>query len=484
MPQVVIKYFPRLNYAIGDTTHSVCDIYIKSISDDSRYESLFLYSTLPLNAIAEGQKIFLESESFILLAYHQKVIPIDLQRAYMEYQRTKVYWLNWVNRSKKYNQYNDEINRSLLVLKLMSYQRSGAILAALTTSLPETIGETRNWDYRFCWMRDASMTIQTLIDMGHLASAQGFIGFIKNIIKSKTDTFQIMYGIRGERELTETFLDHLAGYEDSIPVRIGNAAFKQSQHDIYGFLMDVIYQYYQFFRGTLDETEEIWSITKRMARVVSEIWNLPDNGIWEIRGEQKHFVFSKVLCWVAMDRAVKIAQLLNRFEYIELWSNIAGYIKESILTNGWNADCDSYTQYYGGTALDASVLQMETYGFISADDPRYKKTVLAIKRELFKNGLMYRYNNSDDFGTPTSSFTICTFWLINSLYKIGNTEEAKSIFDTLLSYSNHLGLFSEDIDFETKQLLGNFPQAYSHLALIQTARLFSEPQKAVSFIKP
>ncbi|NJK97678.1 MAG: glycoside hydrolase family 15 protein [Bacteroidales bacterium] len=483
-PVVVVKYQPHLNYALSKTFHSIHDNYIKTYSDDPSYESLFVLFILPFSAIVNGSPVKLSAENFILISYHQKIIDIDLPRVYMEYQRTKVYWLNWVNRSKQYELYNEQIIRSLLVLKLMSYQRTGAILAAVTTSLPETIQETRNWDYRFCWLRDASMTIQTLIDLGHLSSARRFINFIKNIIKTKTDNFQIMYGIRGERELTETFLEHLAGYENSLPVRVGNAAYRQSQHDIYGFLMDVIYQYFRFFSGTLDETEEIWSITKRIARIVTDIWHLPDNGIWEFRGEQKHFVFSKVLCWVAMDRAVKIAELLNKTEYIDTWESAAKTIRKDIHELGWNEEKQSFTQYYGGKEMDASVLQMETYGFIEGTDPRYCKTVAAIKKELYRDGLMYRYRNPDDFGVPTSSFTICTFWLINSLYKTGSIDEARQIFEEILKYSNHVGLYSEDLDFRTKRLLGNFPQAYSHLALIQTARLFSEPKSAVKFIKP
>jgi GH15 family glucan-1,4-alpha-glucosidase len=483
-PTITIRYEPHLNYAMSETFHSVNETYVKTYSNDPSYESLFLYSSLPFSSIIHGHPITLIGENFVLITYHQKIIEIDLQRVYMEYQRTKVYWLNWVNRSKQYVVFNEQITRSLLVLKMMSYQRTGAILAAITTSLPETILETRNWDYRFCWLRDASMTIQTLIDLGHLSSARRFITFIKNIIKTKTDNFQIMYGIRGERELTETFLEHLSGYEGSLPVRIGNAAYRQSQHDIYGFLMDVIYQYFRFFSGTLDETEEIWSITKRIARIVDEIWQLPDNGIWEFRGEQKHFVFSKVLCWVAMDRAVKIAVLLNKTEYIDQWEASAKMIRADIHQNGWNKEKEAYTQYYGGTEMDASVLQMETYGFIEGKDPRYCNTVAAIKKDLYHDGLMFRYRNPDDFGVPSSSFTICTFWLINSLYKTGNEEEARTVFEDILKYSNHVGLYSEDLDFKTKRLLGNFPQAYSHLALIQTARLFSEPKTAVKFVKP
>lgn len=483
-PKIVIRYEPHLNYAMSETFHKINETYLKTYSDDPSYESLYLYSSLPFSNLINRLPVSLIGENFLLITYHQKIIEIDLQRVYMEYQRTKVYWLNWVNRSKQYVVYNEQITRSLLVLKMMSYQRTGAILAAITTSLPETIHETRNWDYRFCWLRDASMTIQTLIDLGHLSSARRFITFIKNIIKTKTDNFQIMYGIRGERELTETFLEHLSGYEGSLPIRIGNAAYRQSQHDIYGFLMDVIYQYFRFFSGTLDETEEIWSITKRIAKIVEDIWQYPDNGIWEFRGEQKHFVFSKVLCWVAMDRAVKIAVLLNKQEYLEQWEAAADAIKADIHTNGWNKNKEAFTQYYGGDEMDASVLQMETYGFIEGTDPLYAKTVEAIKKDLFRDGLMYRYRNPDDFGIPSSSFTICTFWLINSLYKTGNIEEARSVFEDILKYSNHVGLYSEDLDFKSKRLLGNFPQAYSHLALIQTARLFSEPKTSVKFVKP
>lgn len=483
-PRFRVNYNPKMKYAEKEVVHVVKKRFVKSHSVDDRLDCIYLYSSISFAFILGKKEIVLENDQFILLSNNQKLINIDINRVSLEYNRTKIYWLNWVNRSKKFTLHNAIITRSMLVLKLMSFHPTGAILAALTTSIPETIGEVRNWDYRFCWLRDASMSIDTLMDMGHYGAARRFIVFIKGILKSKQDKFQIMYGIRGERILHEEELSHLAGYENSKPVRIGNAAYFQKQNDVYGYLMNVIYQYYKYFPGTLDEIEDIWEVVKNIVRAVMADWRNPDNGIWEIRNSDKHFVFSKIMCWVTLDRGRKIAQLLNMKEHTKRWKTEADLIKTDILKNGWNEQLQSFTQTYHETDLDASLLLMEEYGFISGTDERYRKTVQAIKKGLFYKGLMYRYINADDFGRLSSSFTICTFWLIRALYVTGETEEAKEIFDRIVGYSNHLGLFSEDLDFDTKRQLGNFPQAYSHLALINTATLFSEESPVSRFIRP
>ncbi|WP_339651598.1 glycoside hydrolase family 15 protein, partial [uncultured Salegentibacter sp.] len=394
-------------------------------------------------------------------------------RSYLKFQRTKTYWMNWSAKTTRYTHYENEIMRSALVLKCLSYKKSGAVLAAATTSLPETIGEERNWDYRFCWIRDASMVIKVMAGLGHIKSAKDFLQFIIDIIPDKDEKIQIMYGINGEKELTEHILDHLSGYKDSHPVRTGNAAYIQKQNDIYGILMEVIYQQFNQFETSLENSEELWTVVRGIVSIVEENWQKPDKGIWELRTEDRHFVFSKLLCWVAIDRAIKIGEVLRMGINDTHWKSLRAEIYNDIYNNGWNEEVQAYTQYYGSKDLDASTLLMEQYGFIEAKDPRFVSTVHATERELCKDGLMYRYKNKDDFGEPTSSFTICTFWLIDSLFKIGERKKAKQMFDQLLSYSNHLGLFSEDIDFETKRLLGNFPQAYSHLALIETAANFS-----------
>ena len=483
-PTFRVNYNPQMNYAKTKAVHHTGKTYIKTHAADDPLDCIYLYSSLHFASILGRKKIALENDQFILLSNNQKLININIDRVSLEYNRTKVYWLNWVNRSKKFETHNAMITRSILVLKLMSYHPTGAVLAALTTSIPETIGEVRNWDYRFCWLRDASMSIETLLSTGHNESARRFIAFIKGILKTKQDKFQIMYGIRGERILHEEELSHLSGYENSKPVRIGNAAYFQKQNDAYGYLMDVIYQYYKYFPGTLDEIEDIWEVVKNIVRAVMADWRNPDNGIWEIRNSDKHFVFSKIMCWVTLDRGRKIAKLLNMKEYAKRWKTEADLIKKDILENGWNEQLQSFTQTYHETDLDASLLLMEEYGFISSSDERYRKTVQAVKKGLFYKGLMYRYINADDFGRLSSSFTICTFWLIRALYVTGETEEAKEIFDKIVGYSNHLGLFSEDLDFETKRQLGNFPQAYSHLALIKTAALFSEESPVSRFIRP
>jgi alpha,alpha-trehalase len=310
-PTFRVNYNPKMKYAEKEVVHAVKKRFIKSHSVDDPLDCVYLYSGISSAFILGKKEVVLENDQFILLSHNQKLINIDINRVSLEYNRTKIYWLNWTNRSKKFALHNAIITRSMLVLKLMSFHPTGAVLAALTTSIPETIGEVRNWDYRFCWLRDASMSIETLMDMGHYGAARRFLVFIKGILKSKQDKFQIMYGIRGERILHEEELSHLAGYENSKPVRIGNAAYFQKQNDVYGYLMNVIYQYYKFFPGTLDEIEIIWEVVRNIIRAIIAEWENPDKGIWEIRNSDKHFVFSKVMCWVTLDRGIKIAQLLN-----------------------------------------------------------------------------------------------------------------------------------------------------------------------------
>lgn len=473
-PKFRVKYDPKLDFAVEKTYNSNQESYIKSHTKEGKYDSLFLYSSFNLDDILEQNEIEFTSNAYFVLGYNEKLIPQSLDRAYLKFQRTKTYWMNWSAKTTHYKNYNDIIMRSALVLKSLSYEKSGAVLAAVTTSLPETIGEERNWDYRFCWIRDASMVIKVMAGLGHKKSAEDFLQFIIDIIPSKDEKIQIMYGIHGEKELTEHILSHLSGYENSHPVRIGNAAYIQKQNDIYGILMEVIYQQFNQFETSLENSEELWTVVRGIVRIVEENWRKPDKGIWELRTEDRHFVFSKLLCWVAIDRAIKIGEVLRMGMNDSQWKSLRTEIYTDIYNNGWNEEVQAYTQSYGSKDMDASTLLMEQYGFIDAGDPRFVSTVQATEKELCKDGLMYRYKNKDDFGEPSSSFTICTFWLIDSLYKIGEKKKAKKMFDNLLSYSNHLGLFSEDLDFKTKRLLGNFPQAYSHLALIETAANFSE----------
>lgn len=471
-PTLSIDYFPALEYAAAKTVLYIKEDFIVSVYDQDNYDTLYLYSNLPKVDIIEGNIVELTQAAFFTISYNEKLQIPSLNSCLLELERTKLYWLNWCAKTPTYQYYNEVILRSAMTLKLLTYDKTGAILAAATTSLPESIGEVRNWDYRFCWIRDASMVIRVISKLGHKKIVKDFIDYIIDLIPETDEKIQIMYGINKEKKLTETHLDHLSGYENSSPVRIGNAAYKQKQNDIYGILMDAIHVELVEFPLLFEKKEELWSIVKNIVWVVNNNWFLPDKGIWEIREENKHFTFSKVLCWVAIDRAIKIANFLGKDK--DKWISLREEIKNDIDQNAWNPSIEAYTQFYGSEALDASVLLMEQYGFIDAYEERYIKTVKATERELSYEGLLYRYKNEDDFGTPTSSFTVCTFWFINSLFKIGEVDKAKTLFDQILSYSNHLGLFSEDLDFKTKRLLGNFPQAYSHLALIDVAITFNK----------
>lgn len=487
-PRLKVVYHPRLGYGEHETKTFKNHKFIKSTVDNETYESIYLYTSADFDDVIQSNEFTLKNDIFFSISYHQKLLPLNIERIDLKFERTKVYWLDWIQRTLELDHYVEEVRRSALVLKLLAYQESGAILAAVTTSLPETIGEERNWDYRFCWIRDASMILRILTKIGHFNVARNFFDYIMHMIPYKDDKVKIMYGIRGRKDLTEKTLDWLEGYKGSQPVRIGNAASIQKQNDIYGVLIDGIARYIETFKSDVATFERLWTITRSLVRTVEHNWQEPDMGIWEFRGHKKHFVFSKVMCWVAIDRGIKIATDLKCIDDYPEWFTLKDEIKADILEKGWNESIGAFTQSYGSDCLDAANLQMADYGFIDPLDPKYIATVELTRKELSKDGLMYRYKHEDDFGVPQSSFTVCSFWMVKALWSIGQRVEARRMFKQLLSYRNRLGLLSEDIDFKTKELLGNFPQGYSHLALIDCALSlcegdFDEESQLVDFIQ-
>ena len=473
-PKVRVHYNPRPNYAEYPVEKQITSRFIKHYTTDGAYESLYFYSDLPFDDIVEKRPIPLEKDCFFLVSYNQKLVTPVIDWVELEYERTKVYWMGWIAKTTVLTKYPLQVERSALVLKLLAYQKTGAILAAITTSLPETLGEQRNWDYRFCWIRDASMTINILTRLGHYNVARRFLRFILDIVPYKDEKIQIMYGINPRRKIVEYELPWLSGYENSKPVRVGNAAVKQKQNDIYGVLMDVIYQSLVLFSSTIDNKEDLWTVVRTLTRHVKNNWHKLDSGIWEFRTERKHFTFSKILCWVAMDRAARIAAFLDKLPEAMSYAKLRDRIKADILKKGRDPRTGALTQFYGGRSMDAANLLASHYGFLETDDPVYVRTVKETFRSLCVDGLMYRYRDADDFGLPKSSFTVCTFWMIKSLYQIGEKEKAAHLFEDLLGHANHLGLFSEDMDFKSKRLLGNFPQGYSHIALIDTVLAMSD----------
>jgi len=473
-PRVKIIYEPRPAYAKNPVRTVVTDEFVKHFTTRGSYESVYLYSDLPLDQVAQGGPIDLTGDAFLLFSYNQKLVRPELDWAQLELERTKVYWMGWLARTTVFSDYREAVERSALVLKLLSYQQTGAILAAVTTSLPETIGDVRNWDYRYCWIRDASMTIGVLTKLGHYNVAKRFLQFILAIVPFKDEKIQIMYGIHRQKALIERELSWLSGYEGSRPVRTGNAAYRQKQNDMYGIVMDVIYQSLKVLGQSLDNKEELWTVVRSLVRNVYDNWHNLDSGIWEFRTRRHHFAFSKILCWVAADRAMRIAQFFGKTADMRSYAKLRDRIKADVLAKGVDPETGALTQFYGSTSLDSANLLAEPYGFLSADDPVYVNTVTETYNRLCVDGLTYRYRDRDDFGTPESSFTVCTFWMIKALYRIGRKDEARALFEKTLTYSNHVGLFSEDLDIKTKRLLGNFPQGYSHLALIDTAMTLSD----------
>jgi len=471
-PKMIVRFNPKPNYAASESEFTAENNHIKVTSKKGEYASFYLYSNLDYNSILKSEPIEIPENAFFLFSYHEKLDNIENDRINIEYQKTKTYWLDWSFKTRIPSKYKEKVLRSAITLKLMTYQRSGAVVAAPTTSLPEIIGKDRNWDYRYCWIRDSSMIVDLYNRIGHTRSAKRYMNFVLNRRMLKHENISVMYGINGERLLTEKVLDHLSGYENSRPVRIGNDAYKQMQNDIYGQLIEAIYTYLLVQRKDKIATEEeIWTIVRDLANTVIKIWKEPDNGIWERRGEPKHYVHSKVMSWVAMDRAAKIARFVGKPEIASKWTKIATEIKQDIVNKGWNEQRKSFVMYYGGEELDAANLLMLHYGFLDKDDPKVISMVKQTYKELTKNDFTFRYIADDEFGVVKNSFIICTFWMINALYLIGEEEKSRKMLNTVFSCMNKFGLLSEDVEIDTKRLTGNFPQGYSHLALIQTILL-------------
>jgi GH15 family glucan-1,4-alpha-glucosidase len=402
---------------------------------------------------------------FVALSWGGAVPPTTFADAYKRQVWTAHHWQHWLARGQfPDHPWRSYLQRSALTLKGLTYAPTGAVMAAGTTSLPETPGGDRNYDYRFSWIRDATFALWGMYSLGFDWEAVDFFSFIADIAE-KDDNLQIMYGIGGERELEESELDHLPGYANSRPVRIGNAAYAQQQHDVWGALLDSVYLH---FKAADHLDDRVWPILEKQVGEALKHWREPDAGIWEVRGKLRHFTSSKIMCWVAADRGARLAALMGEDGKAAEWQLAAKEIKEDILANGVD-ERGVLTQYYGGTALDASLLLAPLVRFLPADDPRMRDTVMAIRNELTVDGLVLRYKveeTDDGFSGEEGTFTICSFWLVSALCEIGEISKARKLCAKLLSFAGPLELYAEEIDPHSGQHLGNFPQAFTHLALI------------------
>lgn len=388
----------------------------------------------------------------------------DYQTAFQE---TAHYWQNWLSQCSYQGRWREMVQRSALVLKLLTYAPTGAIVAAATTSLPEAIGGARNWDYRYTWIRDASFSLYSLLTLGLTQEAEAFMGWLDARCHQlkENGTLQPMYGIDGKQTLTEISLDHLEGYRGSRPVRIGNGAYTQNQLDIYGEMMDAVAIFNKYEAITYD----LWINLRRLLGWLAEHWQEPDEGIWEVRGGPKHFLHSRLMSWVAFDRAIRVARHRGWPAPTEDWVKIRAQIYEQIMEKAWNQEKQSFVQYYGSDAVDASALLMMITNFTGTREPRMLSTMRRIKQELSAGALVHRYNPqgaaNDGLGSQEGTFSACSFWLVEDLARAGRLDEARLRLEKLLSYANHVGLYAEEIS-PAGEALGNFPQAFTHLALI------------------
>jgi GH15 family glucan-1,4-alpha-glucosidase len=425
-------------------------------------------------SVAEGQRMPFE------LTWHPSHQPmpsaLDAEAAV---DHTEAWWTEWSSRCTYRGPWRDAVVRSLVTLKAMTYAPTGGIVAAATTSLPEQLGGVRNWDYRFCWLRDATFTLYALMMGGYTEEARAWREWLLRAVAGAPPQIQIMYGLAGERRLTELELGWLPGYEGAAPVRIGNAAHGQLQLDIYGEVMDALHV---ARREGLPSDENAWRVQRQLLEYLETIWDQPDEGIWEVRGPRRHFTHSKVMAWVALDRAVKGVEQLGLAGPAARWRALRDTIHAEVCRRGFDPGRNAFVQYYGGPELDASLLMIPLVGFLPPSDPRVRGTVEAIERELLQDGFVMRYPTTpavDGLPPGEGAFLACTFWLADNYALLGRRAEARECFERLLGLQNDVGLLSEQYDPGAKRLTGNFPQAFSHVSLINTAcNLSAEPGPA------
>jgi GH15 family glucan-1,4-alpha-glucosidase len=452
-----VRHIPRGIRAVAgpDTIYCRADVELRG-------ENLHTVANF---TVSPGQRI-----PFVLAwcpTHHPEPAEIDPEKAI---EGTEAWWREWSSRCTYNGEWGDAGRRSLITLKTLTYAPTGGIVAAATTSLPEIIGGVRNWDYRYCWLRDATFTLYALIVGGYTEEADAWRQWLVNAVAGTPADINIMYGLAGERRLTEITLDWLAGYENSKPVRTGNAAHVQHQLDVYGEVMDALHV---ARRNGLQPDENSWRVQQAMMRFLETDWHRPDEGIWEVRGGKRQFTHSKVMAWVAADRAIKAVEQFGKKGDVQKWRKLRQEIHEDICRQGFNPDVNSFVQYYGSREPDASLLMLPLLGFLPATDTRMLGTVNYIQSLLLRDGFVDRYRTHPEVdGLPPgeASFLMCTFWLADNLSLQGRHAEARGIFERLLDVRNDVGLLSEQYDVHAKRLLGNFPQAFSHVGLINTAR--------------
>ena len=430
-----------------------------------------------LKTVAEFEVAKGETVPFVLTHGSSHVAPPQSVDAESALTTTEGFWTEWAARNTSPGEWGEAVMRSLIVLKALTYAPTGGVVAAPTTSLPEQLGGKRNWDYRYCWLRDATLTLLALMNAGYYDEARDWSVWLLRAAAGAPSQLQIMYGLAGERRLPEIEIPWLPGYENSAPVRVGNAAHDQLQLDVYGEVMDVLHQ---ARRGGLVASEADWSFQCALLEHLESIWQRPDHGLWEVRGEPRHFTYSKVMAWVAFDRGIQAIETLGLSGPVDRWRVIRQAIHDEVCARGFDRELGSFVQSYGSKELDASLLLLSTVGFLPPTDPRIHGTIAAVERRLFVDGFLVRYDTrTTDDGLPEGegAFLACSFWLVDAYVLVGRMDEARSLCERLLALRNDVGLLAEEYDTRAGRLVGNFPQAFSHVAIVNSTHNLSRATK-------
>jgi len=471
-PRIRVRLRPAGLYGAEDARMSPGSNHIRYQTSDF---VLRLTTDLSLTAIMEEQS-FVLTESKSLVLGPDESMPEAVDTFVREhFGQTKTYWQSWIRGLAIPFEWQEEVIRAAITLKLCTFEDSGAVIAAMTTSIPEVPGSGRNWDYRFCWLRDSYFVIQGLNSLGATKTMEAYLRYIVNVSFGPGPDLQPVYGITGRTDLTETTVRHLPGYRSMGPVRVGNQAYQQVQNDVYGAVIHGATQY--FFDSRLSEPGNSANFERleMLGGRAVELYDQPDAGIWEFRGRQRIHTFSSVMCWAACDRLAKIATKLGLESRARYWRDTANHIHADICARAWDEKNQCFTESFGRPGLDASILMLPNLGFIEARDPRFLSTLEAIEKNLRQGSHLLRYQEADDFGQPENAFNICTFWYIDALAATGRKDEARQLLEEMLACRNSLGLLSEDLDPKTGELWGNFPQTYSMVGIINAARRLSRP---------
>ncbi|MFU8821617.1 MAG: glycoside hydrolase family 15 protein [Gammaproteobacteria bacterium] len=472
-PRVTVRLRPAGDYGAEDARQTFGSNHIRYVLPDL---TLRLTTDASLTHVREERPFRLSRPLSFILGPDESLQESVARTSRLHFEETRSYWQGWVRGLAVPFEWQEAVIRAAITLKLCSFDDTGAIIAAMTSSIPEAPGSARNWDYRYCWLRDSFFVVHALNRLGATRTMEAYLGWILDVAAaSDGHGLQPVYDISGEAELTETIVEHLPGYRGMGPVRVGNQAFEQVQNDVYGAVVLASAQVFFDRRLTTAAGPEQLEMLEQIGRRAVELFDKPDAGIWEYRGRARVHTFSSIMCWAACDRLARISEHLGDGTRATGWREAADRIHAVICTRAWDEEQGCFTESFDGRSLDASMLLISDLGFLEKDDPRFRRTVECLEKHLLRGKHMFRYGEADDFGEPETAFNICTFWYINALAEIGRTDEARVLFEEMLKCRTRLGLLSEDLDVRTGQLWGNFPQTYSLVGIILGAIRLSKP---------